>query len=185
MHRMPRERVPRTIFFALLAGASVVAGCSFSTGSASEIDVGKAERFVKAQVDKAFPAIVHVGAASCPSGVKEKKHATFTCSVKVENGALHVVLTQQDDKGTVKITRTKDAVLDVAKLQQTVVTKFDEQISQVVTAKCSDRKYFVAAVGSKFDCKVTNQAGKATQATITVKDSDGNVLIHSPGFGSG
>ncbi len=180
MHHTPRERVPCTIVFALLV--SVVAGCSFSAGSADEIDAAKAERFVKAQVDKAFPATIHVGAASCPGGVKERKHTAFTCSVKVENGAVRVELTQLDDKGTVKITRTHDAVLDAGKLQQTVVTKFSEQTGQVVTAKCTDRRYLVVSVGSTFECKVTNQAGKTTQVAITVKDSDGNVQIHSPGF---
>ncbi|HEX7521225.1 MAG TPA: DUF4333 domain-containing protein [Acidimicrobiia bacterium] len=180
MQDTPRKRVPLTIVFALLA--SVGAGCSFSAGSSNEIDAAKAERFVKAQVDRAFPTTIHVGAASCPGGVKEKKHTAFTCSVKVENGLVRVELTQLDDKGTVKITRTNDAVLDAAKLQQTVVAKFDEQTGQVVTAKCTNRRYLVAAVGSTFDCKVTNQAGKTTQVAITVKDSDGNVQIHSPGF---
>lgn len=183
MHHLTRAHARRTIVFALLA--SVVAGCSFSTGSANEIDVGKAERFVQTQVDKAFPAAIHVGAASCPTGVKKKKKVAFTCSVKVENGVVHVVLTQQDDKGTVKITRTNDAVLDAAKLQQAVVTKFDEQVGQVVTATCTSRRYLVASVGSTFECKVTNQAGQTAQVAITVKNSDGNVQIHSPGFGSG
>jgi uncharacterized lipoprotein len=81
--------VHRTRASLLAAAVLLLSGCSVSTGT-TEIDRGKAERFVK-QAFKPPPRSV-----ACPSGVKAKAGGSLTCKVTTATGrrydvTLHIV----------------------------------------------------------------------------------------------
>lgn len=81
--------MPRLRAALLIAAVLLLSGCSVSTGT-TEIDRGKAERFVK-QAFKQPPQSV-----TCPSGVAAKAGGTLTCKVTTATGrrydvTLHIV----------------------------------------------------------------------------------------------
>jgi hypothetical protein len=91
---MRPSRVALTLCLGLLATG--LTACSVSYGSSHEIDHKKVEDYLRTGLGKPPKSV------ACPSGVKEKKGGTFSCTLVLGNGK-HATATihMTDDKGTI------------------------------------------------------------------------------------
>lgn len=148
----------------------VAAGCKVSIGG------GDAKSGVeKAITEKAAEQLegFNVTSTTCPEGVSTDEGATFECTVVVNGQDL--VVSVVGEGGTRFSFEQRDAILDLAKAEETFTAQFSEQVGSPVTVSCDEPTVRVVPVGGTVNCTVTYGDGTTSVVEMTVQDKDGNV----------
>lgn len=118
-----------------------------------------------------------IASVSCPTEPRPVAvDDRFDCTAEVQGGGrLTVTVTQTDDSGGVswKVSRT-DGLLDLAKVEASIVSGLKEQAQVDVQATCGVR-YRPTKRGEAFDCQATAPDGTPIPIVVSVTDDEGNV----------
>ena len=118
-----------------------------------------------------------LASVTCPSEPRPiAANDTFDCTGAISGGGtLTIAVTQTDDTGAIswKIART-DGLLDLAKVEASIVTSLKTQAHVDATVSCGG-KWKAAGKGDSFDCQAKSPDGTPIPIGVTVADADGNI----------
>lgn len=166
----------RGVLLAALLAAASVSGCSAGTGG---YDADRVEREIRDHVAETFPS-VRVGRATCPEEIEEGAGAEFECEVNVEGQPLTLAVTQTDDDGHATFEQV-EAVLDVAKAEQTIGAALTEQVEAPIEVDCGELDVRVIAVEDTLECLANDDHDNESGIEITVVDIEGHVRYEVTG----
>lgn len=158
------------ILLLTVALAVIATGCKVSIGG------GDAKSGVEEAItEKAAEQLVgfDVTGTNCPEDASTDEGSTFECTVKVNGQDLTVEVVGEG--GTRFSFDQKDAILDLAKAEETFTKQFSEQLGSAVTVSCDPPQIRVIPVGGTVNCTVTDGNGTTAVVEMTVQDADGNV----------
>jgi len=151
----------------VLPAACVVSLVALVAGGCGEtqIDVDKAERFIDQAVQAKVGA--RVRSVVCPSKVKVKARATFSCVVTGRDGSTgRARVTQRDDKGNMTV---RTPFLQPRRAEQAIASELSRATPGTSIA-CQE--IIVVAKGRRFTCRAT-AAGATRRISATQTDADG------------
>ena len=155
----------------------VVAAVTFSALSActKNLNVGAVAPAITQGV--ADQVGVRLTGVTCPSDPRPlAANDTFECIAAVDGGGqLTIAVTQTDDTGNIswKVART-DGLLDLAKVETSIVSGLKSQAQVEVTVSCGG-KWKAAGKGDAFECQAKAADGTPIAIGVTVIDTQGNV----------
>lgn len=166
------ERHFRFALLLLTCSSVALTGCNASFNVGGSLDTAKLESAIKDGVSSQTGFAIQ--SISCPKEIKGEANATFQCQAKTDkNDSFTISVTQKDDKGNVSW-KTPVGLLSLTKIEQEIQEGIEKQLQVKVKANCGGAAKVVRA-GEAFDCKVTDDQGKAYTAKVTAKDDNGNV----------
>ncbi len=153
----------------LACASAFVAGCGANASSEPTVDAKKAEALVqkaaREQVD------LRPRSVSCPDDIAGKKGATFTCKVVGRDGTSATVPGKVTDTGDGGKIFVGMPLLNVGKVEATMVTFLSKQVGPSVKVTCPD----VVALrkGARFTCRASAGEGQKADVRATISDSAG------------
>jgi hypothetical protein len=174
----PARRRRRRAVVALAAaglGALVVLGACGDTGPTS-LDMVQATSSIKSYVDLNYGNFTH-GAPACPATEPIAKGTTFTCTVTVGSGTLHISVTENTDDGTQISFVPVEAVLDRSVVAGDLPAQVADQFTGDVVVNCGYDPVAVVAVGQGFDCTGLDAVGVSRPIHVTVTDVAGHYTV--------
>jgi hypothetical protein len=165
-----RARLSRSL--GLTAGIVALA----SLGACSRnIDMADVDKSIREGI--ASQLGMSVASIACPEEPRAaKKGDVFTCTVSPEvGGQLTVTVTQNDDQGNITWSVTKtEGLLDLQKVQASVVDGLKSQAGVEATVDCGGR-WKAIKPGEVFECTATSAGGQTATVEVTTDDSEGNI----------
>lgn len=138
---------------------------------------------VAAQIAKAEEALktlytkqtgVPIQSVDCPNNVTFKAGSTFECQATAEGVKFGIQVNMANDQGGFE-SKTQGVII-LSRIEDLLEKNIKEKAALDVTADCGG-KLRVAKVGETFTCQVKNNKGQTRDATITVKDEQGNINV--------
>jgi uncharacterized protein DUF4333 len=157
----------------LVTGAALLAGAC-SSGGSQELDLGKAERTIRALAVKEYGGQVRVGGVQCPQHVAQEKGKSFTCTVNVAGQPLTIRVSQKDDKGNVHIGQV-DAVISTRKAEAYVEQYAQAKGNPTTAVSCGRTAVIVRPPGEVITCQVRYADGATGVARMQVGNVNGTV----------
>ena len=149
------------------AAALALAGCSQSLNM---------EAVKKSIADGIVTQLsLQVALLDCPPSRPVKAGDTFECVATPKGGGrLTVKVSQKDDASNIswEVVKT-EGLLDLRKVEGSIVTGLKDQAKVEATVSCGDR-WRAAKAGDTFECEATAQ-GQAVPIVVSVADNDGNI----------
>ncbi len=156
--------------FAAAAGAAALA----ASCSAPSLDMDAVKKAIADGV--AAQLSLPVETVACPPPRPVKAGDVFECVATPKGGGrLTVTVTQDDAKSNVswKVTKT-EGLLDLQKVEASIVTGLREQAQVEATASCGGR-WKPARAGDTFECEAKTAAGQTAAIVVSVTDGEGNI----------
>jgi hypothetical protein len=117
---------------------------------------------------------IPINAVNCPNQATLEAGSTFDCQVAIAGGTFLTTVTMKPaerfslkTKQLIVLSRVEDLLEQAIKDGKQFEVKVD----------CGTAVKFFQAPGERFDCKLTEKAGKTGTATFTITDLEGNVDV--------
>ncbi len=135
-------------------------------------DVKKAEDALKSLYSK--QAGVPIESVKCPESTSFKVGSTFECQAKAQGVNFGIQVKMENDKGN--FDSSTKGLLILTKIEDLLKKTVKEKANIDVTADCGG-KLRAAKTGDSFTCQVKDTKGQSKEATVTVKDDQGNINV--------
>jgi hypothetical protein len=166
-------RRSRGVVLVLACAVAMAVACS---GGPEMLDSREVEKSIGKQLGKDF-AGAPIGSTTCPKEIKKETGKRFQCTATVGNEQVPIRVTQTEKDPGYEAVR-EVAVLDVAKIQGFVQTRYDQTVGVQVMASCAEgRAVLVATPQTTISCTVTDSVGTTDTVQVLVNDINGNVSI--------
>jgi hypothetical protein len=112
----------------------------------------------------------------CPESRPIKAGDSFECTATPSGGGrLTVRVSQKDDSGNISWDVVKtEGLLDLGKVEGSIVTGLREQARVEATVSCGGR-WRAAKAGDTFECEAKAPDGQAIPIVVSVADTEGNI----------
>lgn len=143
-----------------------------TSSSTQSSNVKKAEEALKRLYTE--KAGVPIDSVTCPETAELKPGGTFECQATAQDVKFGIQVKMETKEGSFD-SKTK-GLLVLSKIEDLLQKTVKEKAKLDVTADCGG-KIKSAKTGDSFTCQVKNKEGQAREATVTVKDEQGNINI--------
>lgn len=117
---------------------------------------------------------VPIESVNCPDNANLKAGGAFECKATAQGLNFGIQINMENNEGKFE-SKTK-GLLILTKIEDLLQKAFKEKAKTDVTADCGG-KLRAVKTGDTFTCKVTNKEGQTRNATVTVKDEQGQINV--------
>ena len=169
--------------FLVVGSTTVLTGCQ-STPSTSQTSAASNATTPISNLKKAETALqsiyskqagVPIDSVKCPENANLKTGGTFECQAKAQGIDFRIQVKMENDQG--KFDSRTSGLLILTKIEELLKKSIKEKANIDVTADCGNKKLRAAKSGDTFKCQVKDTTGQSKDATVTVKDENGNISV--------
>jgi Domain of unknown function (DUF4333) len=166
-----------------LCSTAVLVGCQ-SNSSTSNTPATPSSTVGLNNIKKAETALqvlyskqsgVAIESVKCPENANLKTGGTFECQAQAQGVNFGIQVKMENDQG--KFDSQTSGLLILTKIEELLKKSIKEKAQIDVTADCGSKKLRVAKSGDTFKCQVKDTKGQVKEATVTVKDENGNISV--------
>ncbi len=117
---------------------------------------------------------VPLESVTCPDNANLKAGGAFECKATAQGVNFGIQINMQNNEG--KFDSKTKGLLILTKIEELLQQAFKEKAKVDVTTDCGG-KLRAVKTGDTFTCKVTNKEGQTRNATVTVKDEQGQINV--------
>ena len=171
-------RTPLAAAAAVLVLPFALAACSGSVSVGSGYDPKDVASEVQKAQEKATPDL-DVADATCPDD-DPQEGSSIECTVSIDGveAPYTVTFTTVDDNGVKFDIAPAKAIVSVTKTVDAISAELEKAGYSGVDVNCGDASVVVQDPGTTFTCDLA-QGGTTSQATVTIKDLDGNISFEA------
>jgi hypothetical protein len=155
----------------LVALVGFVAVAALACGGADEIDASGLAHKLPAAVLSEHPELVT--GVSCPAPIRRKVGEITTCTAAIGGGDVHLVVTQLDDSGQVRV-EVDRLLLDVDQLAARIAERLTTDIGVPTSVVCDGPAVRVLSVGDEIRCDANDPDNRTNSFVATILDESAN-----------
>ncbi len=156
-----------------LVPVCLVAALGACSAGSDGYDATRVENEMRAHVVATYPS-AEVGDVSCPDDVEKGEGIEVDCAATVAGQELTLRVRQTDGDGNATYAQS-EAVLDIAKVEESLGEELAGQLGAPVDMDCGGPDIRVVAPGRALQCIAASDGAGESEISVTVTDIEGHV----------